>query len=195
MALRPPSGGLSLSAPQKLDWSKVEPLYRAGVRSLPELAEEFGVSHTAIAKHAKKNGWERDLKARIQAKADAKVSEAMVSAEGFTADHATETLRVEVEAEVQARLRLHHRKDITKYRAMGMHLAQQLDELGDEEKLPVRVQAFKALTETLARLVTMEREAYGIGDAPPPPPNETVDIPALARRIAFAFSTTTRTLQ
>jgi hypothetical protein len=52
------------------------------------------------------------------------------------------------------------------------------------------------LADTLKTLVALEREAFNVGEAAPlPTDDESVDIPALARRIAFAFSATTRTMQ
>lgn len=47
--------------PQKVDWSLIEPHYRAGIKSVNELAAENGISETAIRKHAQKNNWSRDL--------------------------------------------------------------------------------------------------------------------------------------
>jgi hypothetical protein len=189
-----------VSAAPRADWAVIEPHYRAGLRSLVDIAAEHGISHTAIINHARRNGWERDLKARIQAKADAKVSAAMVAASVTPETKATEALRVEVEAEVQARIRLSHRSDIGKYRAMGMRLMAELDAMGEDEKHPVRVKAFKDLTDTLRVLAALEREAYGLESAPPPPPPaEATDPIELARRLAFTFATAqhqaSRTLQ
>ena len=53
----------------KPDWEAIESAYRAGVLSVRELAGKYGISHQAISKRAKKDGWERDLKAKVQAKA------------------------------------------------------------------------------------------------------------------------------
>jgi hypothetical protein len=192
-----------VSAAPRADWAVIEPHYRAGLRSLPDIAAEFGISHTAIAKHARKNGWERDIKARIQAKADAKVSAAMVAAEVSPETKATEALRVEVEAEVQARIRLDHRRDIGKFRLMAMNMAAELEELADE-RLPIRTKALKDLTDVTKTLVAMEREAFGLESAPPPAPqtfdfNDPAALQETARRLAFTFATAqhqaSRTLQ
>lgn len=176
------------ATPRDIDWPKVEVHYRAGLLPLREIAEQFGISHTAINKRAKANGWERDLKAKIRAAADAKVSKAMVSKSDSKESRFTEAVRVEVESEVQARIRLSHRADIERHRAFGLHLLEQLDLLGDEEKMPVRAKVFKDLTDTLKTLTTMEREAYGLEGAPPAPPAEDQDPTDVARRLAFLFS-------
>jgi hypothetical protein len=191
-----------VSAAPRADWAVIEPHYRAGLRSLPDIAAEHGISHTAILKHARKHGWERDLKARIQAKADAKVSQAMVSALVTPETKATEELRVEVEAEVQARIRLEHRKDIGELRALSMAMSTELAELND--KLPIRAKVLKDLTDVNKTLVAMEREAFGLASAPPPAPqtfdfNDPAALQETARRLAFTFATAqhqaSRTLQ
>jgi hypothetical protein len=38
--------------PPKVDWSEFEPLYRANVLSVSEIARQFDVTVTAIRKHA-----------------------------------------------------------------------------------------------------------------------------------------------
>ena len=63
----------------KPDWEAIESAYRAGVQSVREIAAQHGITHGAINKRAKRDGWERDLKAKIKAKADALVSKREVS--------------------------------------------------------------------------------------------------------------------
>lgn len=53
------------------DWERIEIDFRAGVLSTREIAQAHGISHTAINKRAKAYGWDRDLSAKIKAKADA----------------------------------------------------------------------------------------------------------------------------
>lgn len=58
-----------MAAPRKnIDWEKVEAEYRAGRLSLREIGATFGCSDTAVRKKAKREGWKRDLAARIKAK-------------------------------------------------------------------------------------------------------------------------------
>jgi hypothetical protein len=159
--------------------------------SVREIGEQCGVSHTAINKRAKSHDWQRDLKAKIRAAADEKVSRALVASE-FPNGSPTETLRVEVEAEVQARIRLSHRTDIGRFRALAMQMATELDEM--EDRLPVRTKALKDLTDVTKTLVGLEREAYGLEVAAPPPPDvfdltDPVTKVEIARRLAFTFAT------
>ena len=61
-------------AKKETDWESIERDYRAGLLSVREMAATYGVSHVAIMKRAKKDGWERDLSAKIKAKAEALVT-------------------------------------------------------------------------------------------------------------------------
>jgi len=108
------------------DWERVESDYRAGLLSVREIGAAQGVSHVAIAKRAKRDGWTRDLGAKIKAKAEALVTSRTVTSE-VTAERAvTDKAIIEANAEVIANVRLAHRKDIGRARALAMSL---LDEL------------------------------------------------------------------
>ena len=50
------------------DWERIEADYRAGLLSVREIAASQGITHGAINKRAKRDGWERDLSAKIKAK-------------------------------------------------------------------------------------------------------------------------------
>ncbi len=197
------------STPKRLvDWDAIEPHYRAGTRALKDIGKQFGVSDAAIIKHARKEEWTRNLKAKIQAKADALVSAKQVSVEVSAAKtrtkKAAEKQVVDVEAHVQARIRLGHRSDIGRARTLGMHLFAEVEQQTlnpelfdkiahalagipkgvplsalpeDEQKkvrallgdsltkalaLNTRTATYKALVDSLTRLVGLEREAYGI---------------------------------
>lgn len=63
-------------ADDKVDWEGMEPDWRAGIVSVTELERRFKVSRTAIRKHWKKLGIERDLTAKIQGEATAMVQRA-----------------------------------------------------------------------------------------------------------------------
>ena len=112
---------------QRVDWDAIEPHYRAGIRSLKDIGQQFEVSDAAIIKHAKKECWARNLKAKIQAKAEAKVSAALVSAEVSAETKLTEAVRIEVESEVLARIELAQRKDIGRGRNVVMDLLGELE--------------------------------------------------------------------
>lgn len=173
------------------DWERIEVQYRANTLSLREIASEHGITEGAIRKKAKAEGWERDLSGKVKAKADALVRKEQVRSEVRAGSAETEKQVVEVEAQVQARIRLSHRSDIARNRNLlrklvdelehqtdNMDLLRQLGEImfspDDKGKdrlnevyhtiisLPERTKTMKALGETLKVLIGLEREAFGI---------------------------------
>lgn len=46
--------------PKPVDWIAIEGLYRSGTRSTRDIANEYGLSHEAIRKRARKDGWTKD---------------------------------------------------------------------------------------------------------------------------------------
>lgn len=115
------------------DWEAIERAYRAGVLSVREIAAAHEVSHTAINKRAKRDGWDRDLKAKIKAKADALVSKREVSTEVSSKQAETEREIIELNAEVIANIRMTHRGDISRSRRLTNKLLDELESLTDEQ--------------------------------------------------------------
>jgi hypothetical protein len=181
---------------QTPDWERIEQLYRAGLLSVREIAATCGVSHTAIQKKAKAGSWERDLKAKIKAKADSLVAKAEVATQVATETLATERGIVDANAQVIANIRMAHRADIGRARRLANLLLDELEGLTEEQgtlkeliaqlrdddeagdmadvlalankmsTLPSRTKTLKELGETLKNLVLLERQAYSI-DANP----------------------------
>lgn len=181
------------AAPKKVvvDWERVESDYRAGLLSVREIAATHGISHTYINRRVKEKNWTRDLSARIQAKAESIVSSAVVSNDVSTDRLETDAAIVSANAEVIARVRLNHRKDIVRFRNVALALLDELevqtgnrelfDELGELLRSPDekgidkindiynkvisgagRIDGVKKLAETLKILIGLEREAYGL---------------------------------
>lgn len=115
------------------DWERIEQLFRAGLLSVREIASACGVSHTAINKRSKAEGWDRDLNAKIKAKADSLVSKREVSTKVSTETLATERGIVEANAEVIADIRMAHRTDIGRSRRLANKLLDELESLTDEQ--------------------------------------------------------------
>lgn len=176
------------------DWERIELDYRAGILSVREIAEARGVSHTAINKKAKTLGWERDLNAKIKAKADALVSKAEVSKKVSSEKLATEKETIDSYAQTIADVRLGHRSDISRSRRLANKLLDELEGLTDNRELfeelgellrseddngqdrrndlyhkiidlPSRSKTMKEMAETLKTLITLERDAYDIAPA------------------------------
>lgn len=179
------------------DWERVEADYRAGVLSVREIAASQGISHTAIQKRAKADGWERDLAAKIKAKADSLVAKREVATQVATERVETERGIVEANAEVIANVRLTHRGDIRRYRELANSLLQEIevetgsldlfeelgeilrseDDKGQDKRNDIyrkvisgasRIDSMKKLADTLKVLIGLEREAYGIGETDKP---------------------------
>jgi len=173
------------------DWEAIERAYRAGVLSVREIAAAHEVSHTAINKRAKRDGWDRDLKAKIKAKADALVSKREVSTEVSSKQAETEREIIELNAQVIANIRMAHRGDISRSRRLTNKLLDELEGLTDNRDLfeelgelmrnpddngqdkrndlynkiidlPGRTKTMKELAETLKTLVALERQAYDL---------------------------------
>ncbi|MDF2489437.1 MAG: hypothetical protein K0S77_2059 [Pseudomonas sp.] len=115
------------------DWEAIERAYRAGLLSIREIASAHEVSHTAINKRAKRDGWDRDLKAKIKAKADALVSKREVSTEVSSKQAETERQIIELNAEVIANIRMAHRGDISRGRRLTNKLLDELESLTEEQ--------------------------------------------------------------
>lgn len=100
---------------QTPDWKTIEADYRAGVKTLRQIAGEHGISHVAIANKAKRLEWTRDLSHKIKAAADAIVTKAAVTSPVTKTD---ELVIVKANAEAQAGIRLSHQSKIR--RALGV---------------------------------------------------------------------------
>ncbi|MDF7321440.1 hypothetical protein [Proteus mirabilis] len=178
------------------DWEAIESAYRAGVMSIREIASQYEITHQAISKRAKKEGWERDLKAKVKARAENLVAKREVASLVATEKAISERQLIEANAEVIANVRMEHRGDIRRARELTNNLFDELsaecadvpalsklgelmfspDDNGRDKlneiyhsiiSLPERVKSAKALSETLKNLVWLERQAYGLDDVQP----------------------------
>lgn len=161
-----------------VDWEAMRPHYEAGIIPLKVLGKTFGCSDAAIVKHAAKNGWSRNLKGRIQAAADAKVAAKAVSSKVSAGAKALTEAVVDGNATLQANIRLEHRADIKKARALTVAMLTELEteaaKRGAKAKkmdLPHRALVAKNLTEAMRVQILLERQAFGIDDRDPPDPN------------------------
>lgn len=130
-----------------IDWDSVEAHYRAGIRSLKDIGNEYGVSDAGILKRAKVHGWSRNLAAKIKAKADAKVSAAAVSAEVSAAKSANESAVVEANAELQYRIRIEHRQDIGRTRKLFQTLLSEVEAASTSDGQGLIDQLFELLND------------------------------------------------
>jgi hypothetical protein len=175
------------------DWAAIELEYRAGIKSLRTIGSQFGLTDAAIIKRAKRDGWERDLKARIQAATETKLAAKVVSPEVSAAKLVSEDKIVDANSDTQVDVILSTRTDIQRVLNLVYNLLSELeettnnrelfDQLGvlmnapDEKgidklnetyrktiSLPSRVSAMKSLTDSLKTLIGLKRQAYGLSD-------------------------------
>lgn len=64
-----------------VDWEAIEREYRAGQLSVVEIGRQYGLSHTAINKRAKRDGWKRNLADRVRKEVSARLVSETVSPE------------------------------------------------------------------------------------------------------------------
>uniref|UniRef100_A0AAU6W304 Terminase small subunit n=4 Tax=unclassified bacterial viruses TaxID=12333 RepID=A0AAU6W304_9VIRU len=127
-----------------VDWERIELDYRAGILTLRELSEKSGVSHVSIHKRAKRDGWTRDLAAKIQAKAEELVNRAEANRLGNKEAAVNERQVIDAGAEVILTIKMGHRKDIARARNLANKLLDELDTLTDEQgSIKTLIQAFK----------------------------------------------------
>jgi predicted GNAT family acetyltransferase len=140
-----------MAAPKKVDYERIEPGWRAGIKSPAQLAAEYteatgiSVSHTAINKHFKKLGIPRDLADKVKSKAESMVLQAMV-----TGKVSTETTKPDAEiingaAIHVATIHFEHRRDIKRSRSLVVALLEEL------EHQTVNVEVFEQLGELMRR--------------------------------------------
>lgn len=199
-AAKAPSPALADTTPKgkAADWERIELDYRAGIKTVRQIATENGITHGLIGKRVRNEGWERDLKAKIQAKAEALVSKAAVSTEVSSERRAAEKSVIDANAQAIVTVRLAHRQDIARARtltnALLLELEQSTDPLNREllaglprlvleadasapklaaifdaiMSLPERSKTMKTLVEGMQKLIDMERTAFGLEDKDQP---------------------------
>lgn len=177
----------------KVNWEKVELAYRANVKTVAQIAKEFGIKDSTLRSRAKRNGWSRDLAKRIRLEANKIVNADAVKREVGRLE-SIENTTVEENAKLTASIRISHREDIGKARALSMMLledlkaqigadnrarledlfiaalqaevvdASQLEAYERVTSLSNHVRVMKELADTMTKLVTLERQAYGLDD-------------------------------
>ena len=168
------------------DWESIEREYRAGQLSVVEIGRQYGCSHTAINKRAKKEGWARDLTKRVRQEAATRlVSDEVSEANAQTAIDNAAARVVEVVRE--------HRKDIGAGRMLVSRMMSELDaatsqqgaleveilaETGEDSSsrrrnammkaisLPSRAGVIRDLGTAMKNLITLERQAFSIDETP-----------------------------
>lgn len=194
-------------AKRQIDWESVERGYRAGVLSIRELAKLHDISDKAVRNRAKEYGWERDLTERVQEK----VRTELVRTQSAPEVRQTEREIVAAAAATVVQVVREHRVSLANGRTLVSVLLSQLtdvaghrdtfieaieaecaeDESGERRarlmkavSLPTHAATVRDLSNALKNLVTLERQAFSIGDAPIEKPEE----PASAAQVDTGFA-------
>ncbi|WP_420229990.1 hypothetical protein ACOBWA_01255 [Psychrobacter sp. ER1] len=177
----------------KVDWENVELAYRANVKTVAQIAKEFGLKDSTLRSRAKRNGWSRDLAKRIKLEADKIVNENAVKREVGRLESMDNTT-VEENAKLTASIRISHREDIGKARQLSMMLFEDLKaQIGADNRqrledlfiaalqaevidasaleayervtsLTNHVRVMKDLADIMTKFIMLERQAYGLDD-------------------------------
>jgi hypothetical protein len=183
--------GVVRSLKAAVDWRGIETLFRAGALSIREIAKTHGLSDGAVRKRAKRDGWDRDLTAKVNAKVRSELVRSEVRTEVRTQDAVSERAIVDAGAAQIIALVRDHRVEISRNRAMITTLMGQLEMaagdrdlleqiIDDQEDgstgastkrrealyravaLPAHAGVLKSLADTLKTVIGLEREAFGI---------------------------------
>lgn len=159
---------------KQIDWEAVEKEYCLGQKTNRTIAEEYGCSHTAVQKRAKKEGWVQDKTAEIRDKTNA----ALV---GFQDEVSKEVSRkvstvtpeqIDVAVQSNVEIILSHRQDIKKLRDLISALVKKIEEaleagdVVDPKDINTLATTIKNLTTAEKEAIGMERQAFNIDDRP-----------------------------
>ena len=165
-------------AKQDIDWEQIELDYRAGIKTLRQIAATHAISHVAIAHKAKKLGWTRDLTARIAARADEQVTAALNKTDSGKRLEAENEI-VESAASALAALQIAQRRDVGKAREVVRALFDQFEQA--QPGLGESVRLVKQLTDSLRGVVELERQVYRMDAKEAAQPGQPGFVPPLVQ--------------
>jgi hypothetical protein len=167
------------------DWEMIERGYRAGQLTVVEIGRQHGLSHTAINKRAKRDGWTRNLADKVRKGVSARLVSAETSPETERAAIEPAVARgVQVVREHQASIGRGQRLVGTLFDELEKATVQRVDfEAAIEEEtradktgerrsrmlraiaLPSRAAVLGSLSSALRTLVGLERQAFNLDEA------------------------------
>lgn len=159
-------------AKSKADWERIEQEYRAGQLSIREIAARNGISEGAIRKRAKRDGWKRDLTAKVSkaardASVRAEVRNAYADSDGLDDDEVVERF-----AQRGAEVEQMQRGQVGRLMAVGDALLQELQ--ATELCVTKRTGAFRDLAQAAGRLIPLQRAMYRLDEPEAQRPMEGV---------------------
>lgn len=167
------------------DWEAIEREYRVGQLSVAEIGRQYGVSHTAINKRAKKDGWVRDLARQVRETVSARL---VSEVSGGNARDA-----VDLAARRGVELVRQHRTTLGRANTIAAKLLDELESGTDDAEnieaeieleteadrdprrrermlravsLPGRAATLRELSQSLKNLIPLERQAFSLDEGP-----------------------------
>lgn len=175
------------SAPDKEQWDAIEEEYRAGIKSVRQIARENGISHTAINKHAAaaEPPWERDLSEDIDRATNIKEQKAKGKTDEEIVDKASDE---------QMAIRATHRKLLERARAFMESCMDDLELIGKAgglagemlDQTAEKIKLAKDLGQAANKIVPLERLVNNLpGKASPEDPDGGPGKPSITNYVMF----------
>jgi hypothetical protein len=112
---------------KRADWDAIERDYRTAQFTTRELESKHGVSHSLIARNAKKKGWTQDLAQAIKQATNAKLIDELVNSEVHKGSQQVHNA-VEAAAEVNKNVILGHRNGLSRITNIKSQLLEQIEQ-------------------------------------------------------------------
>ena len=164
--------GSTRTAPdrRRVDWDAVDRDYRAGNLTVRELATKHGTNHATIVRRAKRLGLTRDLSEAVREATNARLIAETITREvtsAVTKSHQEVTNTVMAAAEVNARVVMGHRQELSQARALANALLAELQQVAltsdDQEVLAEILAGEDAKPADLAKARNAVARVLGLG--------------------------------
>lgn len=150
-------------ATKQPDWEAIERAYRAGSLSVRAIADSNEITEGAVRKRAKKEGWTRDLTAKVKQATKEKLVRAEVRTDGTQDALRTDDDIVEEASDAAAAIVLSHRTGLAKWRAIADKLCDRLGEMEvAAENLGDFSRALNSGVDAQLKVIKGERQAYNL---------------------------------
>lgn len=151
-----------MTTTKQLDWVAIESAYRAGSLSVRTIAEVHGITHAAISKRAKKEGWQRDLTDQVRAAAKSKVAKGVTSG-GNRLPLVTDAQIIEEASDAAAAIVISHRTGLARWRVIADKLCDALNDLDvGADNLSDFSRALNSGVDAQLKVIKGERQAYSL---------------------------------
>lgn len=181
-----------------VDWVVVEREYRAAQMSISAICVQFNITRQQLNAKVDQFAWTRNLQAEVASATQEQILRRTAGPEG---DADNNTSIADKVADRTADLVMGHRGDLTRLRALATKMTDRLTLLLSDEaptaetgdiyihpldnkllgKTDGTIAGLVRLTDAFAKIITLERQAYGLDD-----PNAPVDADAIKSTIEAA---------